>query len=112
MLNSIVELPEFIKRADSILTEEEKTELLYFLAKNPLAGSVIPCTGGLRKLRWGSSNKGKRSGSRVIYFFYNQTMPLFLITIFRKNEKIDLSKAEQKILTKMVNELIENYKIK
>lgn len=109
MLNTIVELPEFIKRVDKELSKEQKDELLYFLASNPKAGNLIQGTGGIRKLRWASKGKGKSGGSRVIYFYYNEDMPLFLLTIFGKNEKINLTKAERNELHKLVKELIKNY---
>ncbi|MCX6149566.1 MAG: type II toxin-antitoxin system RelE/ParE family toxin [Ignavibacteriales bacterium] len=109
MLITIVELPEYIKRAEKILLEEERDELFYYLSSNPKVGALIQGTGGIRKLRWVSKGKGKSGGSRVIYFFYNETIPLFLLTIFTKNEKINLSKAERNELEKLVKELIKNY---
>lgn len=109
MLNTIVELPEFIKRVAKELSKEQKDELLYFLASNPKAGNLIQGTDGIRKLRWASKGKGKSGGSRVIYFYYNEDMPLFLLTIFGKNEKINLTKAERNELNKLVKELIKNY---
>lgn len=112
MLISIVELPEFIKSADRYLSEEQKNDLFYFLASNPKAGNLIQGTGGIRKLRWTSKGKGKSGGSRIIYFYYNDHMPLFLLTIFSKNEKINLSKAERNQLKKLVKELVKNYEDK
>ena len=110
MLITIVELPEFIKKSDKIFTKDERDELLYYLSENPKSGNLIQGTGGIRKLRWASKGKGKSGGSRVIYFFYNETIPLFLLTIFSKNEKINLTKSERKDLLKMTKELISNYK--
>jgi len=110
MLITIVELPEFIKRAEKIFLEEERDALLYYLSSNPKDGTLIQGTGGIRKLRWALKGKGKSGGSRVIYFFYNETIPLFLMTIFTKSEKINLSKAERNELAKLVKELIKGYK--
>lgn len=59
-------------------------------------------TRGIRKLRWARKGKGKRGGVRVVYFFYNEDMPLFLLTIFGKGEKENLSKTEQVELSKLV----------
>jgi len=109
MLITIVELPEFIKRVAKILTKEEKDELLYYLSSNPKSGTLMQGTGGVRKLRWASKGKGKSGGSRIIYLFYNETIPRFLLTIFGKNEKVNLSKAERNELTKLVKELIKSY---
>lgn len=109
MLITIVELPEYIKRAERLLLKEERDELLYYLSRNPKAGTLMQGTGGVRKMRWASKGKGKSGGSRVIYFFYNETIPLFLLTVFSKNEKINLSKAERNELAELVKELIKNY---
>jgi mRNA-degrading endonuclease RelE of RelBE toxin-antitoxin system len=72
ILNTFVELPEYIKRAEKILSSNERSELLYYLSANPKAGIVIQGTGGVRKLRWASKGKGKCGGSRIIYFFYKR----------------------------------------
>ena len=80
-----------------------------FLASNPKAGNLIQGTCGIRKLRWASKSKGKSGGFRVIYFYYNETIPLFLLTIFGKNEKINLTKAERNELSKLVKELVKHY---
>ncbi|MCF8241416.1 MAG: type II toxin-antitoxin system RelE/ParE family toxin [Melioribacteraceae bacterium] len=109
MLITLVELPEYIKRAEKILTKDERNELLFYLSARPKSGSIIQGTGGIRKFRWASKGKGKSGGSRVIYFFYNETIPLFLLTIFSKNEKMDLSKSERNDLAKLVKELVKNY---
>ena len=109
MLITIVELPEFIRKADKLLLKSERDELLYYLSSKPKSGTLIQGSGGIRKLRWASKGKGKSGGSRVIYLFYNETVPLFLLTIFGKNEKVNLSKSERNELAKLVKELIKNY---
>jgi len=112
MLITIVELPEYIKRAEKILSKDERDELLYYLASNPKAGTLMQGTGGVRKLRLASKGKckGKSGGSRVIYFFYNDTIPLFLLTIFGKSEKTNINKTERNELAKLIKELIRSYK--
>jgi len=110
MLITIVELPEFIKKSQKVLQKEERDELLYYLSSNPKSGNLIQGAGGIRKLRWASKGKGKSGGSRIIYFYHKETIPLFLLTIFNKNEKINLTKSERNDLSKMTKELIRNYK--
>ena len=102
---TIAELPAYIRKVEKKLNEEEQDELKNFLAINPLAGDVIEGTGGLRKLRWSVGNKGKSGGVRIIYYFYNEILPLYLITSFMKNEKVNLTKSERNELAKLVEML-------
>jgi hypothetical protein len=66
-------------------------------------------TGGIRKVRRSSGNKGKRGGVRVIYYFHNKAIPLFLLTVFGKSEKANLSKAERNDLAKLTILLVKSY---
>jgi hypothetical protein len=66
-------------------------------------------TGGIRKLRWAKSGKGKSGGVRVIYYFHNESMPLFLPSLFGKNEKANLSHSERNLLAKFTFKLVKNY---
>ncbi len=62
----VVEMPEFLHRANAILTEPERVALVAHLAANPVAGQLVPGTGGVRKIRWGTPGQGKRGGARVM----------------------------------------------
>jgi hypothetical protein len=66
-------------------------------------------TGGIRKIRWKRDGSGKWGGVRVIYYFHSERLPLFLLTIFGKSEKIYLSHAERHALAKLVRILVESY---
>lgn len=83
--------------------------MINYLAAHPLTGVVMQGTGGIRKIRWSSANKGKSGGVRVIYYYHNQSTPLFLLTLFGKGAKSNLSKSERNTLAKFVNTLIRNY---
>jgi len=107
-MQTIVELPEYEKRASNLLNDSEKQGIINYLAIHPQAGVVMQDTGGIRKFRWASGNRGKSGGVRVIYYFHNKSMPLFLLTLFGKNEKANLSKAERNELAKLTN-LLKNY---
>ncbi len=109
VMQTIVELPEYIRRASSLLNESEKQGIINYLASHPQGGSVMQGTGGIRKFRWVSGNRGKSSGVRIIYYYHGETMPIFLLTVFGKNEKANLSKAERNELAKFVNLLAKNY---
>jgi len=107
-MQTIVELSEFIKRADKLLSVSEKDELINHLAKHAKSGDLMTGTGGIRKLRW-SAKKGKSGGVRVIYYYYNKSIPLFLLTVFGKGEKANLSKAESNELAKLTKLLKDSY---
>ena len=79
--------------------------LQLFLTANPAAGDIIPGSGGVRKLRWGTDGKGKRGGLRVIYYRMGRSQQILLITAYRKNEAGDLSKAALRQIRKLVKGL-------
>jgi hypothetical protein len=62
-----------------------------FIARNPEAGDLIPGSGGVRKVRWGRRGSGKRGGVRIIYFYHDPGMPLYLLMIYTKAQRDDLS---------------------
>lgn len=87
------------------MNDQERAEVVNFLAYNPTAGDLIPGTGGVRKVRWGLEGRGKRGGARVIYFFHDLEMPLYLLDAYAKNDRTNLTKAECNEL-RQVTELI------
>lgn len=107
---TIVELPEFIRKSEKLMSAEERDRLLSFLAANPTAGVLIQRTGGVRKIRWATGNKGKSGSTRVIYFYHDPGMPLFLLTAFSKSERENLSKAERNELAGLTKLLVQNYR--
>jgi hypothetical protein len=95
-MHSVLETRAFTRRADALLTREERAELIAFLAFNPLAGAVIPGTGGVRKLRFGAGGRGKRGAFRVVYYVLNGALPLVAIFLYGKNERGDLTPVERR----------------
>jgi hypothetical protein len=106
-MQTVVELPEFRRRAQQLLSENEAQLLVSYLAEFPQAGTLIEGTGGIRKVRWAREGMGKRGGVRVIYYFHSERMPLYLLTVFGKNERADLSMAERVALAKFVKRLVD-----
>jgi len=80
-MHSVAETPLFTRRADELLSPRERIDLITLLAFAPLAGVLIPGTGGVRKLRYGAGGQGKRGGFRVIYYVLTDDLPLVAITI-------------------------------
>jgi mRNA-degrading endonuclease RelE of RelBE toxin-antitoxin system len=106
---TVAEARSAARELDEVLTEKEWTELIDTLALDPEVGVEIPGTGGLRKFRWKYGGKGKRGGLRVIYFFYDLNMPLYILAVYRKNETLRLSKKEERVLMRLVDELVREH---
>lgn len=106
-LQTVVELPEFLRRAKAIMSEEERAALVDYVAANPEAG--VSLGGGLRKVRIAREGGGKSGGYRTIYVFGGVQVPIFLVTLFAKNEKDNLSKAEQAELIALSKRLLTHY---
>jgi hypothetical protein len=111
-MQTIAELPEFIKSSRKLLDDDERQDLIRYLSEQPKAGDLMVGTGGVRKLRWGRGAQGKSSGVRVIYYFHDEQMPLYLLTMFAKNEQANLSQAERNELLGLVDLLVAIWKDK
>lgn len=109
---TIAELLSFQRDADHVFTEVERKALTDYLAANPSMGDVIPGTGGIRKIRWGARGGGKRGGARVIYYFRDLNMPLFLLAVYVKGEKSNLTSSEKKQMELMVDLLVNQYRVR
>lgn len=107
VLQTVVELPEFVRRAKAIMSDEERAALVDAIAANPEAG--VSLGGGLRKARFAREGGGKSGGYRTIYVFGGAAMPIFLVTVFAKSEKDNLSKAEQAELIALGKVLLAHY---
>ncbi len=103
---TIAELPEFIRSAERLLSDAERLDVIRYLAEHPLAGDLLEGTGGVRKLRWGRGGRGKSGGVRVIYYFHSESIPLYLLTLFAKNERANLTKAQRNELADLTGLLV------
>lgn len=104
---SVVETPGFLAACRKHLDDNERDELVDYLARNPEAGVLVPGTGGVRKLRWALEGRGKRGGARVIYYFHSVRIPLYAITLYAKNDRSDVSNAQRNEFRKFVKALLE-----
>ena len=109
---TVAELPEFIRAAGKLLMDAERLDIIRYLAEHPKTGDLMEGTGGVRKLRWGRGGKGKSGGVRVIYYFHDDEMPLYLLTLFAKGDQGNLSKAERNELAGLVKLLVQVWKRK
>ena len=101
---TFVELPPFERHRKAYLSDEEFRALQNLLMADPEAGDVIPDAGGLRKLRFADSKrgKGKRGGLRVIYYWWDAGAQFWLFTLYSKGEMADLAASERKELKAMI----------
>jgi hypothetical protein len=109
-LHAVVKTFEYLARAKRLFEESERAAIVDFLARNPTAGNLVPGTGGARKLRWALPGRGKSGGARVVTYFGGVDVPLFLLSAFGKNEKVDLSPAERNAFKAKLTELADTYR--
>jgi mRNA-degrading endonuclease RelE of RelBE toxin-antitoxin system len=100
----IKETPVFTKQVDSLLDEESYRLLQLRLVRDPEAGALIRGTGGLRKIRWQGSGRGKRGGVRAIYYWATADGQILMLLMYPKNERDDLSADQKKVLSALVKE--------
>ena len=109
-LQTVIETPEFIDKAKNCMNDDVRNEFIDFIARNPLAGELIIGTGGARKVRWQSdANQGKRGGERVIYYYHNESIPIYLFTVYKKNQRENITNEEKKILHKIIKLIVKAY---
>ena len=111
-MQTVVETPMYLRAAEAIYSEADREEIVRTIAASPEAGELMPSTGGYRKLRFARPRMGKRGGARVVYLHRDEDMPIFLITVYAKSEKGNLSKAEQNALAKMAKSFFADYRVK
>ena len=103
-MQSVVELPEFQRRATSMMSDSEREAMIDWIAVNPEGGTSLG--GGLRKVRIPRDGGGKSGGFRTIYVFSGRNMPIFLVTVFAKNERANLTQKEQAAAVELSKEIV------
>jgi hypothetical protein len=110
IVQTVVETPTYLAIANKLFSEEERADIVALVAADPECGEVIRGTGGFRKVRVARKGMGKSGGARVVYIWRNERFPVFLITVFPKNEKENLSMAERNTLRKRADSIFETYR--
>lgn len=82
---SFIETKLFTRLVSEYLSDDEYADLQRTLMRNPEAGSIIPGSGGIRKLRWGVAGRGKRSGIRIVYYAKVSEGVIWMLTLYAKN---------------------------
>jgi hypothetical protein len=95
IMQAVIETPDFLKDAKAAgISEAERTNIVEAIAGNPLVGVEIPGSGGARKVRFAGRGKGKSGGYRVITFYGGADIPVFLLNVFAKGDRVNLSQED------------------
>nr|WP_298157166.1 hypothetical protein [Ferrovum sp.] len=101
---TVIETPTFVRFASDYWNDEDRTSFITFIAGNPDAGDVVPGSGGVRKVRWGSAGRGKRGGVRVIYFNRLVNGEIWLLLVYGKSVRENIPAH----VLRQIKEEIEN----
>ena len=105
-MHSVIETPPFLAAArNEGIDDAERESIVSYFASHPSAGEVIPGTGGARKVRIAGRSKGKSGGYRVVTFYAADDMPVFLLTVYGKGRRANLSKSERNALRELLTAL-------
>lgn len=110
-MHCVVQTEDFVKAAKAAgLAEDEVLSIVTQLSENPQLGDLLVGTGGARKWRVPAKGKGKSGGARVVSYFAADDVPVFLLDVFTKGEKINLSQKERNELKSILGRLAEDYR--
>ena len=109
-MHTVVETPGYLAAAKSIgIPDAVLREIVTAVASRPSLGDLIVGTGGLRKFRMARPGHGKRGGFRVLSYYLDEDFPVFLIGVFAKNQKDNLTAAERAAVAKRLKAMHETY---
>ncbi|HRY05947.1 MAG TPA: type II toxin-antitoxin system RelE/ParE family toxin [Hyphomicrobiaceae bacterium] len=109
-MHTVAETHSFRRAAkDAGMSEDEISAFVSYIAENPTAGDEIVGTGGCRKVRLAGRGKGKSGGYRTITFYTGNSLPVFLLTVFAKGEKVSLTTSERNDLRDLTKRIVAAY---
>ncbi len=110
-MHTVVETPAYLADAKAAgMTEAEREAVVEMIARHPDAGDEISGTGGARKVRFAGRGKGKSGGYRVITFYSGKDIPVFLLVLYSKGDKANLSRAERNELKTILGDIVREYR--
>jgi hypothetical protein len=110
-MHAVIETPTFLSDAGTAgVSDDERQHIVNSIAAAPLAGDLIPGTGGARKRRFGGGGKGKRGAYRVITYYAAEDVPVFLLALVSKGQRADISQAERNAMRDKMPVLVESYR--
>lgn len=108
-MHSVITTPTFLADAAK-LSEDELSNIVTLIASDPLAGDLMPGTGGARKIRVAGRSHGKRGGYRVVTYYAGEDVPVFLLALIDKGDRANLSQAERNALRQSLSTIAANYR--
>lgn len=99
-----LETSVFTRQIKELVDDEQYRLLQLRLVADPVAGDLIPGSGGLRKIRMGVAGRGKRGGARVIYYWVTEKSQIYMLLAYAKNEHDDLTPEQLKALRALVKQ--------
>ncbi len=100
-----IETPTFTRMVTALLPDDEYRGLQNELADDPELGAVVEKGGGIRKMRYALQGRGKSGGIRVIYYWLKEDHQIYMLVVYPKSKKDDLTARETAILRDLVKEL-------
>jgi hypothetical protein len=106
---TVAETPLFQRQAKKLWSQDEGQAFIDFIARNPEVGDIIPETGGVRKVRWSRDGMGKRGSARIIYFYFHEDAPLWLLLAYAKADRGDMTTDEKRAASDLVAQIKQLY---
>ena len=108
-LQTVVETPAYLAAAKGVLSNAERADVISIVAETPKAGVALG--GGIRKMRIARPGRGKSGGARAVFLLAGEDIPVFLLTVFAKNEKANLGTRERTALISAAKQMVEDYRM-
>jgi hypothetical protein len=109
-MQTVVETPDYLRDAKAAgVGDKDRQSIVDYIAANPRAGDLIVGSGGARKFRFAAPGRGKSGGYRVVTYYGGGDLPVFLLNLFKKGDRINLSKAEVNQLREELSHLAREY---
>ena len=99
---TVVETPVYSRKAEDLLSDDEREAIAAFVSRNPAAGSLVKGSGGVRKLRWARLGTGKSSGVRIIYYNRLASGEIWLLALYAKSERATLAANELRLIKEAI----------
>jgi hypothetical protein len=106
---TVVEMPGFSRDADRLLSEDERQEMASCLACHPVAGDPVDGVACVWVFRWPPGKLVQKRSFRVVYFFRDLNMPVYLLALYEKEERLSITRQDKEEMKSLAKEIVELY---